>query len=378
MSKKLTAIITAVTLLFTMVLPTVTVDGDDTGIFYSVAGDFLEPVWDPASNQMTKITGNEEGYDYSLVINDVSAGEHSFKVTDGTWDNSWGKDGKNYTFILSNACDATVYFNSNTKEIKVEAEYLDIFVLNSLTVVGNGSGNWLSGVIYDPSATVNDMTEMVPGVYEIIYENVAASDDYQYKIAANHSWAINWAKDGLLNGNDNIPLVVEKDGSTVVIKIDINNFDFDNKTGTVEITHKVTHPDDEPETTTAAPEATTIVLETTTVAPETTAKKITTTTKTVKVPTAKVNSAKKKKSATSVKISLKKLKKVSGYQVQLSRTKKFNKKKVITKYNSKATFTVKKLQAKKKYYVRARAYVTVGKKKVYGNWSTPKQVKFTK
>lgn len=378
MKKKITAIITVIALMLSMALPAMAGDTNGQEPVYTVAGDFLSASWEPSQNPMTKITGNEEGYDYYFEVPELSAGEYQFKITDGTWVNSWGNGSENYKFTLSQACPVTILFNSETKDIKVEAEYLYRFELKSLTVVGNGSENWLNGKSYDPSATENDMTETAPGVYEITLENVAASDGYQYKIAANHNWNVNWGKDGVYNGDENIPLIVEKDGSTVVIKIDINNFNFDDKTGTVEITHKVTHPDDESETTTIAPETTTVATETTTVAQETTTKKIITTTKTVKVPIVKVNSAKKKKSAKTAKISLKKLKKVSGYQIQISRTKKFKTKNVITKYSKKASFTVKKLQAKKKYYVRARAYVSVGKKKIFGNWSATKQVKFTK
>lgn len=378
MKKKITAIITVIALMLSMALPAMAGDTNGQEPVYTVAGDFLSASWDPSQNPMTKITGNEEGYDYYFEVPELSAGEYNFKITDGTWVNSWGNGSDNYKFTLSQACPVTIFFNSETKDIKVEAEYLYRFELKSLTVVGNGSENWLNGKSYDPSATENDMTETTPGVYEIALENVAASDGYQYKITANHDWNVNWGKDGVFNSDENIPLIVEKDGSTVVIQIDINNFNFDDNTGTVDITHKVTHPDDESETTTIAPETTTVAPETTTVAQETTTKKIITTTKTVKVPIAKVNSAKKKKSAKIAKISLKKLKKVSGYQIQISRTKKFKTKNVITKYSKKASFTVKKLQAKKKYYVRARAYVSVGKKKIFGNWSATKQVKFTK
>lgn len=78
-----------------------------------------------------------------------------------------------------------------------------------------------------------------------------------------------------------------------------------------------------------------------------------------------------------IKVSLKKVKKAAGYQIQYSLNKKFKKgtKKVSVK---KLTYTTKKLKKKKTYYVRARAYVQNGKKKVYGSWSNVKKVKIKK
>lgn len=71
---------------------------------------------------------------------------------------------------------------------------------------------------------------------------------------------------------------------------------------------------------------------------------------------------------------------VSGYQIQYSTDKKF-KKNVKTKNcaKKKSSFTVSKLKAKKKYYVRMRSYRIVkknGKKiKVYASWSKVRKVK---
>ena len=91
----------------------------------------------------------------------------------------------------------------------------------------------------------------------------------------------------------------------------------------------------------------------------------------------KVKAARKSFSATWKKQS----KQTSGYQLQYSTNKKFAKS-VKTSTISKNTTvkkTVKKLKAKKTYYVRVRTYKTVkvGKKsvKIYSGWSTAKKVK---
>ncbi len=62
---------------------------------------------------------------------------------------------------------------------------------------------------------------------------------------------------------------------------------------------------------------------------------------------------------------------VYGYQIQVATDKKFkkNKKTFTIKKQNVSKKTVKKLKAKKKYFVRIRAYSVVNGKKVYGKWS---------
>ena len=67
----------------------------------------------------------------------------------------------------------------------------------------------------------------------------------------------------------------------------------------------------------------------------------------------------------------------TGYQIQYSTNSKFtsgNKTKIITK-NSTTNTTITGVTKGKTYYVRVRAYKTVGKTKVYGAYSTAKKVK---
>lgn len=77
-----------------------------------------------------------------------------------------------------------------------------------------------------------------------------------------------------------------------------------------------------------------------------------------------------------LKLTIKKAKNIKGYQVQYATDKKFKKKKALT--TKKTSITIKKLSKKKTYYVRVRAYVLNGKKKVYGKWSKVKKVKIKK
>ena len=68
---------------------------------------------------------------------------------------------------------------------------------------------------------------------------------------------------------------------------------------------------------------------------------------------------------------------VSGYQIQVATDKKFkkNKKTVTVAKQNASKKIIKKLKAKKKYFVRVRAYKIVDGKKSYGKWSKIKSVK---
>lgn len=88
----------------------------------------------------------------------------------------------------------------------------------------------------------------------------------------------------------------------------------------------------------------------------------------------------KKKSAKKLKLSIKKVKRATGYQIAVYKAKKNaknSKKFLVRKSTKKLTVTVKskKLKNKKKLYVRVRAYaVTNNGEKVYGKWSKVKKV----
>ena len=86
----------------------------------------------------------------------------------------------------------------------------------------------------------------------------------------------------------------------------------------------------------------------------------------------KVKGAKK-----AILVTWKKVSGVYGYEIQVATDKKFkkNKKTVTIKKQKTTKTTVKKLKAKKKYYVRVRTYKIVNGKKVYSSWSKVKSVK---
>ena len=92
---------------------------------------------------------------------------------------------------------------------------------------------------------------------------------------------------------------------------------------------------------------------------------------TVKKQTAKVKAGKKK-----LTVTWKKDKNVSGYQIKIATKKNFKGAKTYT-VKSYKTYkkVIKKLKANKKYFVKVRAYKTVGKSKVYGAYSAVRSCK---
>ncbi len=97
-------------------------------------------------------------------------------------------------------------------------------------------------------------------------------------------------------------------------------------------------------------------------------------------PVSKPKSAKIKKvkpAKKAVSVEWKKVSGVKGYQIQVATDKKFkkNKKTATVKKQKTTKVTIKKLKAKKKYYVRIRTYKTVNGKKIYSSWSKVKSVK---
>ncbi len=103
-------------------------------------------------------------------------------------------------------------------------------------------------------------------------------------------------------------------------------------------------------------------------------------------PTAPAQAVKKPKSTSikkakgskkAVALEWKKVNGVNGYEIQVATDKKFkkNKKTVTIKKQKTTKTTVKKLKAKKKYYVRVRTYKIVNGKRAYSSWSKVKSVK---
>jgi len=100
-------------------------------------------------------------------------------------------------------------------------------------------------------------------------------------------------------------------------------------------------------------------------------KKISVTIKPKQITGISLKSSKKK----TLIVKWKKDSKATGYEIQYSLNKNFKKATTkIVKKNSITSKTVTKLKAKKRYYVKVRAYKISNKKKIYGAWSKSKNI----
>ena len=192
--------------------------------------------WDAAdeANAMTLTDGV-----YTKTFENVPAGnDYQFKVVvNGTM---WCGNGEaNYSFNVTDACDVTITFNPETLTAEIKGEIPTTLSIDYVIAVGNGDGNWLNDVTWDPSAEANKMTEISEGVYQIVYNNVPADGtNYEVKFAANaadkNDWSKNWGTsdtEGVCKWDGgNIKFVLEAD-SNVTLTLDLTNFDFATKEG---------------------------------------------------------------------------------------------------------------------------------------------------
>ena len=218
------------------------------------SSNFVSTAWspDPDSYKMTK---GDDGV-YSVVVPEVAAEEgalYQVKVVqfvggdpaNAVWHGMDNTD-LNYDFMLSQDCDVTVTYNPATGEINVTGDGVvpPVYNISKITAVGAGQGNFLNGIVWDPDAADNQMTEVKPGVYEITFEDCDTNTDYQFKFAANGGWDMNWGlvkeTEAKLNepnpaqyNSDNILFNVESEEDTVnvTIQLDISNWDTVKKGG---------------------------------------------------------------------------------------------------------------------------------------------------
>ena len=209
---------------------------------YVVAGNLAAifgTAWD-ATNEYNKMTKNADGtYSMSYTVEQAYSGVQLKVVKNGS---EWYGDanGNNVTFNLTGAGEFTVTYNPTTNEVTVTGDNVQsvTFEYTDVYAVGNGSGNWLNGKLWDQAAAENKMTKVSDGVFEITYQNVPAGGPYQVKFAFDGSWtynfggtfsAFNEATDAVWDG-DNITFGLAE-ASDVTVRLDLTGFDFSTKQG---------------------------------------------------------------------------------------------------------------------------------------------------
>ncbi|MGN1201986.1 MAG: dockerin type I domain-containing protein, partial [Eubacterium sp.] len=217
---------------------------------YVVAGtdNVFGATWDGTftPNQMTLVDGV-----YVLTLTDVPAvdvAQFQIVKNGSEWHGVPGS-GLNYAFTVTAPCDVTITYDPETDTATYTGEFVKEYelVINSITAVGAGYGNWLNGAMWSTTEESNVMTEISDGVYQISYKDVEAMDGAQVKFAANADWADSWGigedayvagttADAVYNGyNISINIGEGEDTDTnlydVTLTLDLSNFVFATKAG---------------------------------------------------------------------------------------------------------------------------------------------------
>lgn len=264
----------------------------------------------------------------------------------------------------------------------------------NITSIGNsqwGVQQYLKGLHYYPGRTYNYSFTMTSDVDKRGFVKVAGDGDEQIfgeyidlkaRVPYNFSRQVTLAKD--MEGVLDLYFGMGKcDGDAAATNsaanITLSNVSFKTTTQIPDpnynngesTTNKTTLPSEEKTTTNNGVTTTNNGL-------TTTGNGVTTTSKVVVSRPGKVSVKKvvRSKNNRNIKINIKKVKGVTGYQIKYSTNKKLKKAKTVTTKSVKKT--LKKLK-KKTYYIQVRAYVVKsGNVKVTGDWSKIKKVKVRK
>jgi len=117
--------------------------------------------WNPA-NTANKMTFNTDSGLFKKTYTAVPAGSYAFKVTDGTWDNSWGGTGAdgNYEFTLSKTADVTITFSEDNKYITCTYDYYSAVNFNM-----NGHGADIEAQTVTPGGKATKPADPSAGGY---------------------------------------------------------------------------------------------------------------------------------------------------------------------------------------------------------------------
>ena len=162
--------------------------------------------WDPAGCCMAE--GQYKAH--------VQPGTYEFKVTDGTWDNTWGIESvdatqstpgyegtDNVKFTVNAEANISVSFDGTSIVLTSDVPFGEA-TITDWSVVGDEA----LGLVWTPATTTDDMA-LVGGAYQLVKTGlVLQAGDYDYKFTANHQWGV---KEFPESGN--LTLSIPEDGT---------------------------------------------------------------------------------------------------------------------------------------------------------------------
>ena len=226
---------------------------------YTVVGSsesFLGSLWD-ISNAANDMTEDNYGF-YNITYSNVEPEDNIeiCVVKNHSWNEYWGdENGNSLLFSVKEQCDVTVIFDPESGKVIVEGDGIvseRMTEIYSVIAVGNGENTYLHSSIWDPYDLVNLMTEVAPNIWELQMEDIYSFDNYIIKFVLNsidengnlveNPWKYNLGTeteqkyptnqiiDLVDNGNYCI-FEVEEDGSSVIIQLDLTEFNLSTFTG---------------------------------------------------------------------------------------------------------------------------------------------------
>ena len=186
-------------------------------VFIEIAGygHMAEATFEPVDSTATVyyLAGNKEltGYNWApdslamiegaIILKDVPAGTHAFKITDGRW-NSDTETGHEFTELDSACVSANVTHSANGNitfttdkvqniTIAIQENKKICVLVDAIEVkeVYTVAGNAVNGDNWDITNTENEM-QLVDGIYTLVVTGVTLENGHkiEYKIIKGHSW----------------------------------------------------------------------------------------------------------------------------------------------------------------------------------------------
>jgi arabinogalactan oligomer/maltooligosaccharide transport system substrate-binding protein len=173
-----------------------------------------ESDWDPACENV-QMFGSDDGT-YTLTTAALPAGDYEVKVTfNGSWDVNYGTGGTpggdNIAFTVDTD-GALVVFSFNTADNTLSVAEGSVAVVGTVQTFLGCAGDW------SPHCSESELQANGDGTFSLTTDAIPAGE-YEFKVAVNDGWAINYGVDGTRNG-DNLALSVTEDGSAVTFTFD--------------------------------------------------------------------------------------------------------------------------------------------------------------
>jgi len=209
---------------------TITIDTSTNKFKIAGAEVTVEESWTVAGSPAALFNG--KSWSETATVNDMTYNENSglwewtnesytitastsveFKIVkEHSWSVAYPSENRKETIAEAGTYKVVITFNADTHAITFTAtkdgETEPVETTNTYTIAGQPAA--LFGTEWTVTDTNNDMTKQEDGTYTLTKSGVTlqqSTNTYLYKVAVNHSWDLNYGKDGVASG-DNIAIEV--------------------------------------------------------------------------------------------------------------------------------------------------------------------------